>query len=102
MHPIQSRTRSWGRAVAIVATPIGILLVAIRLRAMGPAVTSGFDQGRALGQLIGGPIVLGMLVWGAIVIWRRGREPNLHFFAPGLVATVALIAIVTALASPRI
>lgn len=99
--PVAGRSpRRLGRAVAIVATPIAAFLIAIRLRAMTSG--SAYESGRAIGQLIGGPVLVGAVVWGVVVLWRRRSDPSARFLDAGLLAWIALAGIYGAFASVRV
>lgn len=97
--PPGGRSRNWGRVIATVATPIAILLIAIRLRAILASTASAYDQGRMLGELVGGPLVIGAVIWGAIALWSRWRGRSTPFLAAGLVAAIALAGIYAAFAN---
>lgn len=100
-QPARSGLAKWGRAVAIAATPPALLLVVLRYRVLAGAAETAADQGYVFGRLILGPLVLGAIAWGLIVLIARRNNPSARFMAPGLVGTIAVVTILVVFSSFR-
>lgn len=82
----------------IVTAALAVVLIGVRVVGAG-SVASSFGQGRLVGELVGGPIVLGLVVWTLIWLILRRRGASEPFAQPRLLATVAVFAIIAALSA---
>lgn len=93
MHPGATRRTPLWTAIAVA---LAVLVAGARLAAAGSGGSS-FEQGRLVGLVLGGPIILGVIVWAGIWLVLRRRDAAQRFVQNGLVITVAVFVIIGAL-----